>query len=95
MFAAMPLMNPEACYQRPALLIERGELAGVVDITKPVIVGARASRQRYAASYDRVLACTDLVAVIEEIVAQASTSNVPLFIQNPNEANSVRGCDSR
>jgi hypothetical protein len=83
LFAAMPLMNPEACYQRLAPVIERGDLAGVVDIAKPVLTGARDRRSGYAEHYDRILGCADLVEVIEAIVAQASTRNRPVRIQEP------------
>jgi hypothetical protein len=97
MFAAMPLMNPEACYQRLAPVIERGELAGVVDISKPVIAGARARRSGYAEHYERVLACADLVEVIEEVLAQGCTTTtaVPIPLRTRKEASSVPQRNSR
>jgi len=67
-YANMPLVNPQGFMRRVGALLEKGALAGVIDINKPELHSEREQRLQYARFYNRVLSSEDFVSSIDGVL---------------------------
>jgi len=69
-FATIPLVNPEAFYNRVETLLRLGLIEGILDVNKPTLTGEKERRCSYSAHYDDILSCGDFVRAIEYLLTR-------------------------